>query len=122
MAGIFFTMWVSMNQISGSLPTDIAEIMPSIMFLLLSNNQINGSIPNSLCNLETLEILDISRNKLSGIMPHCWRGRESLHLINLVYFQLCALCLRVLPYSTASLVYFQLVHVAVRYFDQVYRR
>ncbi|KAI7726504.1 hypothetical protein M8C21_019018 [Ambrosia artemisiifolia] len=39
--------------------------------LLLLNNLFNGSIPNSLCKRTSIEILDISNNRLSGKIPTC---------------------------------------------------
>ncbi|XP_028766532.1 receptor-like protein EIX2 [Neltuma alba] len=71
------------NQITGSLPENIADRMPSLECLLLGNNLINGSIPNSLCQIGTLYQLDLSKNELSGEIPDCWGDNQQWDEINL---------------------------------------
>ena len=75
---------LSNNKINGSLPVDIADTVLVIKNLHLGNNQINGSMPNSLCKLESLEIINLSRNKLTGKVPNCWRAK-SLNVIDLSF-------------------------------------
>ncbi|MED6121167.1 hypothetical protein PIB30_027652 [Stylosanthes scabra] len=67
------TLCLSNNQINGSIPENLGEIMPHLVNLALDNNHIKGSIPTSLCKLRELESLDFSSNKLSGRIPDCWR-------------------------------------------------
>ncbi|CAL0318863.1 unnamed protein product [Lupinus luteus] len=81
MHGLSF-MNLSYNHISGSLPKNIGNKMPNLQILLLGSNQINGSIPNSLCQIELYK-LDLSKNKISGVIPNCWRNTESWEEINL---------------------------------------
>ncbi|CAL0316013.1 unnamed protein product [Lupinus luteus] len=73
---------LSYNHINGSLPKNIGNIMPNLEHLFLGSNLINGSIPNSLCQTE-LSILDLSKNKLSGEIPNCWRDTVFWEEINL---------------------------------------
>ncbi|KAL5549770.1 hypothetical protein UlMin_005001 [Ulmus minor] len=65
---------LSMNQISGPLPSNIGDGMPGLIILRLSDNRINGSIPTSLCRLNQFQVLDLSRNMLRGQIPQCWVG------------------------------------------------
>ncbi|KAL5549680.1 hypothetical protein UlMin_004911 [Ulmus minor] len=86
-----FPMWLqsmplssldlSFNQISGPLPSNFGDDMPTLELLYLSDNRINGLIPNSLCRLDVLGFLDLSRNMLHGKIPHCWT--DSLYYIDL---------------------------------------
>ncbi|KAL3635790.1 hypothetical protein CASFOL_020337 [Castilleja foliolosa] len=92
---------LSNNQIEGPIP----ELAPSMTRLDLSNNQIegpipdlastmtrldlsdnmlmNGSIPDSLCQMKSLETLDLSKNRLSGNLPDCWGNFEILYTLSL---------------------------------------
>ncbi|KAL4277588.1 hypothetical protein S245_072215 [Arachis hypogaea] len=74
---------LSYNQISGSLPEHIGHIMPNLWSLILGNNLINGSIPKSLCQVDHLRILDLSKNRLSGKIPNCWKDNKLWEEINL---------------------------------------
>ncbi|KAE9604912.1 hypothetical protein Lal_00036930 [Lupinus albus] len=75
-------MNLSYNHINDSLPKNIGDKMPYLKFLLLGSNLINGSIPNSLCQTEFIK-LDLSRNKISGVIPNCWRNSPFWEEINL---------------------------------------
>ncbi|KAL5549339.1 hypothetical protein UlMin_004570, partial [Ulmus minor] len=88
-----FPMWLqsmplsvldlSLNQISGPLPSNFGDDMPLLQYLILSDNRINGSIPNSLCRLNDLMVLDLSRNMLHGQIPHCWTDSLNFFSIDL---------------------------------------
>ncbi|KAL5138341.1 Receptor-like protein EIX2 [Glycine soja] len=71
------------NNITGSLPQDIADRLPNVSHLLFGNNLINGSIPNSLCKIDSLYNLDLSSNLLSGEIPDCWSATQGLNVLNL---------------------------------------
>ncbi|WJX49776.1 hypothetical protein P8452_36170 [Trifolium repens] len=95
------------NHITGSLPQDIAHRLPNITHLLLGNNLINNSIPKSLCEINSLYNLDLSRNKLVGNIPDCWNSTQRLNEINLSSNKLSG----VIPNSfghLSSLVWFHL--------------
>ncbi|CAH1420759.1 unnamed protein product [Lactuca virosa] len=51
-------------------------------FLFLESNQIQGPFPPSICNMRNLEVLDISNNSFSGVIPQCL-GNISFPLKNL---------------------------------------
>ena len=67
------------NFIEGDLP-----ILPrNIGFLSVSNNNMTGEI-SDICNLKFLEILDLSHNNFSGIIPQCIGSfSQSLSSLNL---------------------------------------
>ncbi|KAL5556411.1 hypothetical protein UlMin_038647 [Ulmus minor] len=75
-----FYLDLSMNQLSGPLPSSIGDDIPaSLQVLLISDNLINGSIPNSICRINSLIVLDLSKNMLHGQIPHC--GADSLAFV-----------------------------------------
>ncbi|KAK9274662.1 hypothetical protein L1049_021913 [Liquidambar formosana] len=55
------------NLFEGTLPIPA----PSTSVLSISNNKLTGEIPYSICNVSFLQILDLSKNNLSGIIPKC---------------------------------------------------
>ena len=60
---------VSQNELSGSVPSALASVMPNLTSLDLGGNQFTGSIPTALGDLEYLEYLDLSWNQLTGSIP-----------------------------------------------------
>lgn len=59
---------LSLNSLSGQIPQEIGNRLPSLQMLDLKNNQLTGEIPNSLSNCP-LRILDLFGNNLSGEVP-----------------------------------------------------
>ncbi|VYS56971.1 unnamed protein product [Arabidopsis thaliana] len=57
---------------------------PSMIHLLGSNNNFTGKIPSFICELRSLETLDISDNNFSGSIPRCMGNLKS----NLSYLNL----------------------------------
>ncbi|KAL6284242.1 hypothetical protein ACE6H2_015171 [Prunus campanulata] len=55
------------NSLQGELPIP----SPSTFFFSISNNQLTGEMPPTICSLTSLEILDLSNNKLSGKIHQC---------------------------------------------------
>ncbi|KAK3223900.1 hypothetical protein Dsin_010925 [Dipteronia sinensis] len=61
---------LSHNRFSGSIPQNISESMPNLIFLSLSGNQLTGEIPASIGEmLLLLQVIDLSRNNISGTIP-----------------------------------------------------
>ncbi|XP_031277405.1 receptor-like protein 33 [Pistacia vera] len=44
---------------------------PDMKVFLVSNNNLTGEIPHLICNMSTLEVLDLSNNSLTGTIPEC---------------------------------------------------
>ncbi|KAL5549308.1 hypothetical protein UlMin_004539 [Ulmus minor] len=98
---------LSLNRISGPLPSNFGDDMAK---LFLSDNRINGSIPNSLCRLNYLQALDLSRNKLHGQIPDCWA--DSLNAGQIEYIDLSSNKLSgTIPASIGNLPSLQQFHV-----------
>uniref|UniRef100_A0A6I9QIZ5 Receptor-like protein EIX1 n=2 Tax=Elaeis guineensis var. tenera TaxID=51953 RepID=A0A6I9QIZ5_ELAGV len=77
-----YTMILSNNSFSGSIPLSFAKAT-NLEFFILSYNRINGSIPQFLCNLPSLEVLDLSNNNLSGGVPLFFSSLASLEVLDL---------------------------------------
>ncbi|KAM5549319.1 receptor-like protein 7 [Rosa sericea] len=58
---------LSYNMIQGSLLIP----SPSIEYYLISDNGQSGQVSPLICNLTSLKYLDLSNNKLSGMLPQC---------------------------------------------------
>ncbi|XP_052625032.1 receptor-like protein 33 [Lactuca sativa] len=60
---------------SGVIPPQcLRNISSTLRYLYLQSNQIQGQFPPSFCNLRKLEMLDISNNRFSGVIPKCLRN------------------------------------------------
>ncbi|XVF03666.1 hypothetical protein REPUB_Repub05bG0013000 [Reevesia pubescens] len=71
---------LSSNLIHGDLP--IPPRTTTVFFI--SNNSLIGEISSLICNASSLEILDLSHNNLSGIIPQCFGNlSKSLSFLNL---------------------------------------
>ncbi|OMO92500.1 Leucine-rich repeat, typical subtype [Corchorus olitorius] len=71
---------ISSNQLRGPLLAP----PPSLHKFLISKNNLTGDIPTLICNLTSLEVLDLSLNNLGGIIPACLGNfSQSLLTINL---------------------------------------
>ncbi|XP_044487569.1 receptor-like protein 49 [Mangifera indica] len=44
---------------------------PDMKVFLVSNNKLTGEIPELICNMSTIEVLDLSNNSLTGTIPEC---------------------------------------------------
>ncbi|RVX08168.1 Serine/threonine-protein kinase BRI1-like 2 [Vitis vinifera] len=53
----------------GKIPAWVGESLSDLAVLNLRSNGFNGRIPSSLCQLKMLQILDLSRNNISGARP-----------------------------------------------------
>ncbi|KAL5815061.1 hypothetical protein ACOSQ3_025856 [Xanthoceras sorbifolium] len=71
---------ISYNNLEDSIP----PVPPNMTSLILSNNNFSGSI-SFLCAItgEYFSYLDLSDNRLSGELPHCWTRLQKLTILNL---------------------------------------
>ncbi|CAN6692695.1 unnamed protein product [Malus baccata var. baccata] len=70
--------WVGGNQIYGSIPSGIGNLV-SLQSLLLGNNSFTGNIPSDMGKLSNLGALEIFMNKLSGNIPPSLRNLTKLY-------------------------------------------
>lgn len=70
-----------------SIPTALGDL-ESLQVLSLVGNQLTGSIPTELGSLSNLQVLDLSENDLSGPIPMELNGLSSLQVLNLSRNQL----------------------------------
>lgn len=57
---------------------------PSMYMLLISSNKLSGEISPLICNVTTFQIIDLSNNSLSGMIPQCLANFSSeLSVLNL---------------------------------------
>ncbi|KAL7170040.1 hypothetical protein ACSBR2_034982 [Camellia fascicularis] len=71
---------LSNNHFSGSIPHNISNVMPDLIFLSFS-----GSFPSSIWNCTYLKVLDLGNNNLSGVISGTLgelKQLQSLHLSN----------------------------------------
>lgn len=71
-------MDLSDNRLSGEILAWMGQSLTSLVFLSLQANKFNGSTPYHLCQLAHIQILDLSRNKLSGSIPECINSLTSM--------------------------------------------
>ncbi|KAL7245025.1 hypothetical protein ACSBR2_000381 [Camellia fascicularis] len=71
---------LSENEITGSIPTRMAEWFPYLFVLTLRSNKLDGVIPPEVCHLTSLQVLDLAHNNLSGAIPWCINNFTSMAL------------------------------------------
>ncbi|KAH7855993.1 hypothetical protein Vadar_031418 [Vaccinium darrowii] len=100
---------LSDNLITGPLPQNISEMLPSLETLLLAGNLISGLIPYSLWEIPTLQVLDLSKNKLLGNLPHNkgWGALSALLVMSLSSNKL----LGILPSSIGNFTLLELLQL-----------
>ncbi|CAI9261447.1 unnamed protein product [Lactuca saligna] len=71
---------LSHNMLHGSIPVPSSTTMNYVV----SNNKLSGKIPPSICDLHSLQLLDLSFNNISGSIPPCLEKlNSSLLVLNL---------------------------------------
>ncbi len=97
---------LSRNQLSGSIPPQLADLI-SLQVLDLSANQLSGQIPPVLSKLISLQVLDLSVNQLSGQIPPVLSKLTSLQWLELRINQLSGS----IPPALANLTSLQRLHL-----------
>ncbi|KAJ1295691.1 hypothetical protein BS78_01G242200 [Paspalum vaginatum] len=58
-----------MNELEGTLPSNLDNGLSKIQYLILAVNHFKGHIPASIANATTLQSIDLSENYFAGIVP-----------------------------------------------------
>ncbi|KAK8277688.1 hypothetical protein V6Z11_D10G291600, partial [Gossypium hirsutum] len=61
---------ISYNNLNGSIPPEVLELSSLSIELDLSSNYLTGQLPVEVEKLKNLGYLDVSQNKLSGLLPN----------------------------------------------------
>ncbi|XP_047070724.1 receptor-like protein 35 [Lolium rigidum] len=72
----------SNNRFSSVMP-NFTVYLSQTAYLKLSKNKLTGPIPHSICNSRNLEVLDLSYNHFSGLIPSCLIEHGHLSILNL---------------------------------------
>ncbi|XP_066332798.1 receptor like protein 22-like [Miscanthus floridulus] len=74
----------SNNHFNSSVTTEFWSQISSSSFVFLSNNSLVGEVPPLLCNGTDIEILDLSFNRFSGLIPPCLlKHKNKLEILKL---------------------------------------
>jgi hypothetical protein len=74
----------SNNHFNSSVTTEFWSQISSSSFVFLSNNSLVGEVPPLLCNGTDTEILDLSFNRFSGLIPPCLlKHKNKLEILKL---------------------------------------
>ncbi|KGN50333.1 receptor-like protein EIX2 [Cucumis sativus] len=106
------TLNLSNNQIMGPLPTNIGDQMPKLQRLRLNDNLIDGSLPRSICRWKNLNVLNLSNNRLSGMIEGCFLN-PNLYLLDLSSNNFSG----IFPYSHENLSYIEQVYLRNNNFE-----
>ncbi|KAL4625568.1 hypothetical protein ACB092_05G035600 [Castanea dentata] len=95
------------NHLKGQMP----QLSGSVMELYIANNSFSGPISSFMCQKKNREnsllVLDVSNNLLTGALPHCWKYWQSLTHLDLGSNDISGR----IPYSMGSLVALQSLHL-----------
>ncbi|GLU17368.1 hypothetical protein SLE2022_337380 [Rubroshorea leprosula] len=98
---IFTTIDFSSNQFHGLIPDELGELN-SLLLLNLSHNSVSGQILSSLGKLAELESLDLSSNKLEGRIPKQLTKLTFLLVLNFSHNELVGHILEGKQFNTFS--------------------
>ncbi|KAJ9153464.1 hypothetical protein P3X46_026899 [Hevea brasiliensis] len=74
---------LSNNLLDGPIPSSVSRLVNLRVLILSSNNKLIQEIPPSICELKSLQILDLSKNGLSGSIPYCLGSFKKLLVLGL---------------------------------------
>jgi Leucine-rich repeat (LRR) protein len=74
---------LSYNKLIGQIPTGVAGLSTLQIYLNLSNNLLEGPLPLEFGNMDKIQALDLSANKLSAAIPAQIKGCVAVEYINL---------------------------------------
>jgi Leucine-rich repeat (LRR) protein len=81
------TLDVGRNQLSGTIPSGIAELR-RLRFLALRNNQFSGEIPPQIATLDSLQTLFLDSNAFTGALSAQFRLMRSLQTLGVSFNRL----------------------------------
>ncbi|KAL0825776.1 hypothetical protein Bca101_049453 [Brassica carinata] len=82
-------MDVSVNKFNHLLPENIGWILPHLRYMNISNNGFQGTLPSSLGNMKNTEYMDLSRNSFRGELPRSFlNGCDSMAILKLSHNKL----------------------------------
>ncbi|GAV68386.1 LRR_1 domain-containing protein/Pkinase_Tyr domain-containing protein/LRRNT_2 domain-containing protein [Cephalotus follicularis] len=76
---------LSVNNLYGSIPSDISNLIAYVTTLDLSSNNFSGKIPVSLANITYLNVLKLDHNKLSGQIPSVFSMLSRIKIFSVSY-------------------------------------
>ncbi|XVF31032.1 hypothetical protein REPUB_Repub16aG0110500 [Reevesia pubescens] len=74
----FVFLDLSENQFTGSIPSWIGDKFSGLKVLNLHSNNFQAHIPDSICALNSLQILDLGYNNISGAIPRCFSNLSAM--------------------------------------------
>ena len=74
---------LGINELSGSLPTDLFLTLSNLQWLQIFENQFNGSLPASLSNASRLQQFDVGANNFTGKVSINFGGLQVLEGISI---------------------------------------
>ncbi|XP_058076421.1 leucine-rich repeat receptor protein kinase EMS1-like [Magnolia sinica] len=98
---------LSNNSLVGPIPENINHVMQIASLLLVSGNQIDGTIPSAIGEMMYLRVLDLSRNNLHGSIPPTLGGCTQMEALDLSGNHLSG----PIPESIGLLTHLQTVHL-----------
>ncbi|XP_072999043.1 LOW QUALITY PROTEIN: receptor kinase-like protein Xa21 [Typha latifolia] len=78
---------ISSNQLEGTLPSDIGDLLPYLHILLMHQNLLEGPIPASLSNASALNTSSSTSMAFTGTIPSSIRTLQSLYWLDFSYNQ-----------------------------------
>uniref|UniRef100_A0A7N2MFA0 Protein kinase domain-containing protein n=1 Tax=Quercus lobata TaxID=97700 RepID=A0A7N2MFA0_QUELO len=74
-----------LNKLKGKIPAELGFLLKLEVLQVSRNNLTGGSIPSSIASLKGLRYLDVSRNNLSGLIPKGLEKLQFLGNLNLLF-------------------------------------
>ncbi|CAD5175929.1 unnamed protein product, partial [Musa acuminata subsp. malaccensis] len=91
-----FSLNLSGNYFTGEIIENISKLQ-----------QLDGQIPFSVCQLQALQVLDLSKNTLSGVLPNCWNNSSGIVIMDFSSNNISG----VIPKSICSMASLQSLHL-----------